>query len=149
VIDMAAVCRWRPVLLFIIGSGGCALADSVLVLIGWRIIQALGACASVALSRAMVRDLYEGYRAAQMLSILIAVMAIAPLVGPLVGGQILHLAGWRAIFWLLVSIGVATLAALWTIPETLPNIRRNPEPLGRAIARYGELISNRRLLGYA
>jgi len=84
--------------LFVIGSAGCALSGSVLTIIGWRVVQAIGACASVALSRAMVRDLYEGNRAAQMLSTVIAVMAIAPLVGPLVGGQILALAGWRAIF---------------------------------------------------
>ena len=77
--------------LFVIGSAGCALSGSALAMIGWRIVQALGACASVALSRAMVRDLYEGSRAAQMLSTLITVMAIAPLIGPLVGGQIVAL----------------------------------------------------------
>jgi DHA1 family bicyclomycin/chloramphenicol resistance-like MFS transporter len=135
--------------LFVIGSAGCALSGSALTMIGWRVVQALGACASVAVSRAMVRDLYEGVRAAQMLSILITVMAIAPLVGPLVGGQIVALAGWRAIFWTLVGIGIATLAALFTIPETLPAARRNQESLGRAMARYGELLRDRRILGYA
>lgn len=135
--------------LFAIGSGGCALAGSVQALICWRIVQALGACASVALSRAMVRDLYEGNRAAQMLSTLITVMAIAPLIGPLVGGQIVALAGWRAIFWVLVGVGLVTLAALLTLPETLPAARRNQESLGRAILHYGQLLRHRRLLGYA
>uniref|UniRef100_UPI0018E0685E Bcr/CflA family efflux MFS transporter n=1 Tax=Geomonas edaphica TaxID=2570226 RepID=UPI0018E0685E len=134
--------------LFVIGSAGCALSGSVVAMIGWRVVQALGACASVALSRAMVRDLYEGVRAAQMLSILITVMAVAPLVGPLVGGQIVALAGWRAIFWTLVGIGIVTLAALFTIPETLPAARRNKEPLARAIAGYCELLRDRRILGY-
>lgn len=135
--------------LFMIGSAGCALSESAQVMIGWRIVQALGACASVALSRAMVRDLYEGSRAAQMLSTLITVMAIAPLIGPLVGGQIVAFAGWRAIFWVLIGIGFVTLAALFTIPETLPIERRNRESLGRAMIRYGELLRYRRLLGYA
>lgn len=94
--------------LFMIGSAGCALSGNALTLIAWRMVQAIGACASVALSRAMVRDLYDGNRAAQMLSTLITVMAIAPLVGPLVGGQIVALAGWRAIFWVLVGIGLVT-----------------------------------------
>lgn len=134
--------------LFVIGSAGCALSGNIAVMIGWRIVQALGACASVALSRAMVRDLYEGSRAAQMLSILITVMSIAPLVGPLVGGQIVVFAGWRAIFLVLVGVGLVTLAALFTIPETLPAHLRNPEPLMRAMTRYGELLCNRRLLGY-
>jgi DHA1 family bicyclomycin/chloramphenicol resistance-like MFS transporter len=136
-------------LLFVVGSAGCALSGSAMAIIGWRIVQALGACASVALSRAMVRDLYTGNRAAQMLSTLITVMAIAPLVGPLVGGQIVVLAGWRAIFWTMAGIGIVALAALFTIPETLPTVRRNQESLGRAIARYGELLNDRRFLGYA
>jgi len=135
--------------LFVIGSAGCALAGDVKAMIGWRMVQALGACASVALSRAMIRDLYEGNRAAQMLSTLITVMAIAPLIGPLVGGQIVAMAGWRAIFWTLVCIGLVTLAMIYTIPETLPVMRRNHESLGLAMLRYAELFRHRRLLGYA
>lgn len=135
-------------ILFVIGSAGCALSSDAMTLIGWRVVQALGACASVALSRAMVRDLYQGTRAAQMLSTLITVMAIMPLAGPLAGGQIVAMSGWRAIFWVLVTVGLVTLGALYTIPETLPVQRRNPEPLSRALLRYVELLKNRRLLGY-
>ncbi len=134
--------------LFVVGSAGCAFAESAQLLILWRIIQALGACAAVALSRAMVRDLYDGAQAARVLSILITVMAVMPLVGPLVGGQIVAISGWRAIFWVLVGVGLFTLIALYTIPETLPAGKRNPEPLGRALLRYAELLKNRRLLGY-
>ncbi len=135
--------------LFVIGSAGCALSGSAGVMIGWRIVQAVGACASVVLARAMVRDLYQGGRAAQMMSTLLTVMAIAPLVGPMLGGQILVLAGWRAIFWTLVGVGLLTLAALATLPETLPPARRNRESLGRALLRYVNLLGRRRLLGYA
>jgi DHA1 family bicyclomycin/chloramphenicol resistance-like MFS transporter len=135
--------------LFVIGSAGCALSGSALTLIYWRILQAVGACAGVVLARAMVRDLFHGYRSAQMLSTLMTVMAIAPLLGPLIGGQIAAHAGWRVIFWTLVGIGVVTLAALFSISETLPAERRNREPLGRAMARYGELLCHRKLLGYA
>ncbi|WLE95224.1 MAG: multidrug effflux MFS transporter [Candidatus Electrothrix communis] len=136
-------------ILFVIGSGGCALAGSAPALIGWRIVQAIGACAGVALARAMVRDLYEGNRAAQMLSTLMSIMTIAPILGPLLGGQIVALAGWRAVFWLLVIVGLLTLAVLWTIPETLPVGRRNTESWGRAMRYYGELLRHRRILGYA
>ncbi|QJP15700.1 multidrug effflux MFS transporter [Starkeya sp. ORNL1] len=136
-------------ILFVIGSAGCALADSASTLIAARIVQAVGACASVVLARAMVRDLYEGNRAAQMLSTLITVMAIAPLIGPILGAQILALAGWRAIFWTRVGFGLATLAALFTLPETLPAGQRSQESLGRSLMRYGELLRQRRLLGYA
>ena len=134
--------------LFVFGSAGCALATSAQILIAWRVVQAVGACAGVALSRAMVRDFYQGNRAAQMLSTLITVMTIAPLIGPTVGGQIVALAGWRAICWVLVGVGLATLCALMSIPETLPVARRNQEHLGLAMLRYLTLLKNRRLLGY-
>ncbi len=135
--------------LFIIGSAGCGLSGSAGTIIFWRVVQALGASASVVLARAMVRDLYEGSRAAQMLSTLIVIMAIAPLVGPILGAQVAALAGWRAIFWLLVVLGAATLVALFAIPETLPTARRSNQSLGRAALRYGELLKQRRILGYA
>jgi MFS transporter, DHA1 family, multidrug resistance protein len=73
------------------------------------------------------------------------VMAIAP---PL-GGQVLALAGRRAIFWTLVGVGLVTLAALFTLPETLAPERRNHEPLTRALANYRLLIREKRLMGYA
>jgi MFS transporter, DHA1 family, multidrug resistance protein len=135
--------------LFVIGSAGCALSHTPAAMIGWRAVQAVGACASVVLARAMVRDLYTGHRAAQMMSTLMTVMAVAPLVGPSVGGMILNFTSWRAIFWTLVGVGVATLAALGALPETLPHARRNHEPLGRALGNYGRLLRIRRLLGYA
>jgi len=96
-----------------------------------------------------VRDLYTGHRAAQMMSTLMTVMAIAPLLGPSVGGLILHVASWRAIFWTLVGVGLATLAALYVLPETLPPERRNRQPLHRAVRGYAELLGHRRVLGYA
>ena len=136
-------------ILFVVGSAGCGLAGSAGAMIGWRLVQAVGACAGVVLSRAMVRDLYAGNRAAQMLSTLITVMAIAPLLGPILGGQILAVAGWRAIFWTLVGVGLLTLGALAWLPETLPPERRNRAPLSGALAGYVALLRDRRLLGYA
>ena len=136
-------------ILFAIGSAGCPLSGSAAVMIGWRVVQAIGACAGVVLARAMVRDLYTGNRAAQMLSTLMTVMAIAPLVGPLVGGQILAFASWQAIFWTLVGVGILTLAAMFALPETLSPERRNRQPLGRAMANYIDLLREPTLMGYA
>lgn len=145
--------RIRPVavglVLFIIGSAGCAMSDTIVSMILWRVVQASGACASVALSRAMVRDLYNGSDAARMMSLLISVMAIAPLVGPLLGGQILLFAGWRAIFWGLVLLGMLTLAAIFTIPETLTAEKRDTSPLGSSLLNYFNLLKYRSILVYA
>lgn len=135
--------------LFAIGSAGCAASGSAWSMIGWRVVEAVGACASVVLARAMVRDLYSGNHAARMMSTLMTVMAIVPLIGPLAGGQILAYAGWRAIFWLLAGLGLMTLAALLALPETLPPEHRNHEPLARALVRYGELLGHRRVMACA
>ncbi|UWU31735.1 multidrug effflux MFS transporter (plasmid) [Rhizobium sp. WSM1274] len=134
---------------FMAGCAGCALSTDVVQLIAFRVLQAVGACAGVVLARAMVRDLYGRDRSASVLSTLMTVMAVAPLLGPSVGGLILRVAPWQAIFWTLVGIGLVTLVALFTVPETLPAERRNDESLGAAFAAYGGLILNARLLAYA
>lgn len=135
--------------LFMVGSAGCGLADSAGQVICWRVVQAVGASAGVVISRAMVRDLFEGDRAAQKLSMLITVMGIAPLIGPLIGGQVLAAGSWRLIFALLVAIGALTIAALFTIPETLTDDRRDPHAVSRALSRYAALLADRRVLAAA
>jgi len=112
-------------------------------------VQAVGACAGVVLARAMVRDLYTGPRAAQMLSTLITVMAIAPLIGPIVGAEVLRFATWPWIFWLLVGFGALALAALWTLPETLPKERRRRDRLSNSLRSYYRLLGDLRVVGFA
>jgi DHA1 family bicyclomycin/chloramphenicol resistance-like MFS transporter len=135
--------------LFVIGSGGCALSDTAWQMMGWRVVQALGASAGPVLARAMVRDLYARERSAQMLSTLMTIMAIAPLVAPLLGAQILTLWSWQGIFWIVGGFGLSALGALLTLPETLSADRRNPRPLGQAMTGYVELARSPRLIGYA
>jgi DHA1 family bicyclomycin/chloramphenicol resistance-like MFS transporter len=134
--------------LFVIGSAGCALSTTAEGIIGWRVLQAIGSCAGVVLARAMVRDLYAGARAAQMLSTLISVMAAAPLVGPFFGAEILRFASWPWIFWLLAAVGVAILLALLTLPETLPPERRRRDGLGKALRSYWRLSGSRGVVGF-
>lgn len=81
--------------LFVIGSAGCAMADSMPQIVFWRVFQAFGACTGPMLARAMIRDLYVRTRAAQMLSTLVIISAIAPVIGPLLGGQIVTVTSWR------------------------------------------------------
>ena len=137
------------IVLFITGAAGCALSQNIQTMIGWRVVQAIGASSCVSLSRAMVRDIYTGNRAAQMLSILITVMAIAPLLGPFIGGQIIVHSSWQTIFWTLVCIGIITLVGLCTIPETLPPHRRNKDAVRKAAANYLQLLRSRSIIAYA
>ena len=145
--------RWNPiaigVVLFVIGSAGCALSGTVWQMTGWRVVQALGASAGPVLARAIVRDLYARERSAQMLSTLMLVMGVAPLLGPILGGQILAVWSWQAIFWTLVGFGLLTLVGLSALPETLPQRQRNMQRLGEALVGYLALARSPRLAGYA
>ncbi|MFH0022942.1 Bcr/CflA family multidrug efflux MFS transporter [Pseudomonas fluorescens] len=135
--------------LFTAGSAGCAMSDTVMQMVGWRVVQALGACVGPVLSRAMVRDLYGREASARKLSTLILIMGIAPLLGPMVGGQILAHASWTWIFWTLALVGVLTLISLRVLPESLPAAQRSQEPLARVFSQYAVLVQDPKLLGYA
>jgi MFS transporter, DHA1 family, multidrug resistance protein len=145
--------RKRPIavglLLFIVGATGCALSMDVVTMIGFRVIQGIGACASVVLARAIVRDIYAGSHAARMMSTLMTVMTVAPLLGPSIGSAIVDVYSWRAIFWLLTGIGLLTLLLLRALPETLPQASRNRRNALQAYSTYMKLLRHRRLLGYA
>lgn len=134
--------------LFIIGSVGCALSTSISQIVFWRVFQALGACTGPMLARAMIRDLFSRTRAAQMLSTLILMMAIAPIAGPLIGGQIILYTRWHLIFWLLAVIGVVMFITLFWLPETLPEEKREKASLGGVFKNYALLLTNVAFMRY-
>lgn len=134
--------------LFVIGSLGCAWSTSIGEIVFWRIFQAMGACTGPMLARAMIRDLFSRARAAQMLSTLIIVMAIAPIAGPLMGGQIIRFTSWHAIFGLLAVIGVLMFLSLYFLPETLPVEKRAPASLSGAFRNYMALLKNAPFMRY-
>lgn len=144
----------RPVLLggivvYIAASLGCALAPAIEGLMWLRFAQALGGAAGSVLSRTVIRDLFDGREAARAQSLMMSVMALAPLVAPLIGAQVLHLAGWRAVFWLLVGYGVLSFAAvLFLLPETLPPGRRLVGGIGKAFHGYLRVLAQPVSVGY-
>jgi DHA1 family bicyclomycin/chloramphenicol resistance-like MFS transporter len=136
--------------LYTVASVACALAPTIESLAALRLAQALGGCAGMVISRSVVRDLFDEHDSAKMYSFLMLVMGIAPITAPLIGGQLLALFGWRAIFWLLGGFGLCCLAMVaLTLPESLPADRRNSAGVARALTVYGQLLADRRFLGYA
>lgn len=105
----------RPVILggivlYLAASVFCMLAPSIEALIIGRFFQATGACVGAVVGRAVVRDLFPRDEAARVLSYMASAMALAPLVGPILGGWLHALFGWRSNFALLVVFGLALLA---------------------------------------
>ena len=145
----------KPVLylglaLFMVSSIGCALAGSVDVLIAFRFLQALGGCAPIVVPRAVVRDHFDQAGSVRMLSVLMLVMGLAPILAPLIGGQLLVHFGWRAVFWVLTAYAAVWLTVVATLlPESLPSARRLRKPIKDVLAVYWLLVRDRRFMGYA
>lgn len=131
-------------ILFVIGSVGCAYSGNLNEMMFWRIVQAIGACAGPLLSRAMIRDVYDKIKSAELLSTLVLVMALAPILGPIIGGYL----NWHHIFWLLAGIGILTLLMSFFIPETLPERNRTSLSLPEILGNYKTLVQNHRFMRY-
>lgn len=136
------------IILFVFGSVGCALSSSMAAIVIWRVIQAFGACTGPMIARAMVRDVYAKTEAARKLSALMILMAIAPIVGPLLGGQILKFANWHFIFWLLSVVGIIMLGFVLLLPETLPEEARSVKSAFQSFKNYRYLLRNKKFMQY-
>jgi DHA1 family bicyclomycin/chloramphenicol resistance-like MFS transporter len=131
-------------LLFMAASIGCAFAASVPALVTLRFLQAVGGCALMVVSRAMVRDLFDERDSMRVLSLLMLVMGLAPILAPLAGGQLLVAFGWRAIFWLLTACAATCLAAVWwLLPESLAVADRRRDSLATVSRLYLMLLRDR------
>ncbi|PTD97568.1 multidrug effflux MFS transporter [Pseudothauera lacus] len=113
--------------LFAFASLLCAFAPSIEWLWAGRALQGMSAGAGMVVGRAMVRDLYDGAQAQRLMSRVMLIFALAPAVAPLVGGVLLAVAGWRAVFFFLAAFGGALGWLSWRyLPETLPPAARQP-----------------------
>ncbi|MDP3636878.1 MAG: multidrug effflux MFS transporter [Azonexus sp.] len=121
--------------LFALASAGCAFASTIEQLWFWRAMQGITAGAGIVISRAIVRDLYDGADAQRLMSQITMMFAIAPAIAPVIGGWLQTLFGWRSVFAFLVLSTAALGLACWKLlPETLPPEKRQslkPAYLGR------------------
>jgi DHA1 family bicyclomycin/chloramphenicol resistance-like MFS transporter len=128
----------------------CAAATSVGALIALRFVQGLAGAGGIVISRAVVRDLHSGARAVRLFSSLMLVTGLAPILAPLVGGQLLAVTSWEGIFVTLTILSalIAALAALG-LRETLPPERRSTSGLRRTVETMAELLRDRSFVGHA
>lgn len=134
--------------IYAIASAACAVATSVEALIALRFFQALGGCAGMVVSRAVVRDVAEEREAVRLMSQLMLVMGVAPILAPMLGGSLLSAFGWHAIFWALSVYALVMLAVtLRFLPETLPIERRRRDSPAGILGVYLMLLRDRRFMG--
>lgn len=139
--------RKRPLLVgivvFIIASVMCATSTSLMSLVMWRFIQALGASAGIVISRAIVRDLYSGIEMAKVMTILGMVFALGPALAPSIGALVLLSGVWQWAFYSLAIFGAVMLVAVLTLPETHHAQSRNDHGFIKATKSYGEILTNK------
>lgn len=120
----------RPVMLaglgiYVIASLGAALAPTFEALVGFRVLQGLSAGGGVIVGRTIIRDLFDGVRAQQLMSQVMMIFSLAPAIAPLVGGGLLQIASWPIVFAFMVVMGALMFVAVWRLlPETHPVDRR-------------------------
>ncbi|HEX5908167.1 MAG TPA: MFS transporter, partial [Propionibacteriaceae bacterium] len=98
---------------YLVASVACALAPSAGVLAVLRLVQDLAGAAGIVISRAIARDLYSGRALMIFFSRLLLVAGLAPVIAPILGGQLSRIMSWRGIFGVLAGFGAVLLLAGW------------------------------------
>ncbi|MXM62802.1 Bcr/CflA family efflux MFS transporter [Streptomyces sp. HUCO-GS316] len=148
--------RWgrrRPLLaglaVYVVATALCALAPTVESLVAFRLAQGLAGAAGIVIARAVVRDLYEGMAMARFFSSLMLISGTAPIVAPLIGGQILRVTDWRGVFVVLAGVGVLLAGLVWArLPETLGPADRHAGGVGEALRSMRRLLTDLPFTGY-
>ncbi|WP_414720506.1 multidrug effflux MFS transporter [Streptomyces sp.] len=145
--------RRRPLLIgmagYVLASVACALAPGVHALTAFRLVQGLAGAAAIVISRAVVRDLFDGLAMARFFSTLMLISGAAPVLAPVVGGQVLRFTDWRGVFLVLAGFGlVITLVTARSLPETLPPERRHGGGIPDALRTMRGLFADRVFTGY-
>ena len=146
--------RRRPLLaglvLYTVASVLCASAGDAGQLIAYRALQGLAGAAGIVIARAVVRDLHSGTALARFFALTMLVNGLAPILAPLIGGQLLLMTTWRGIFLVLAAIGaVLFLAVLLRLRESLPLERRRTGGLDELVGTFRLLLTDRGFVGYA
>ncbi|MBO2457363.1 multidrug effflux MFS transporter [Actinomadura violacea] len=147
-----ALGRRRPLLAglaaYAVASLLCVAAPNVETLIALRVVQGAAGAAGIVIARAVVRDLYDGIAAAKFFSTLMLVNGLAPILAPVIGGQLLRVMPWPGVFGVLSGIGVALLlATLAGLGETLPPGRRETGGLRATLRTFRALAGDRTFTG--
>jgi EmrB/QacA subfamily drug resistance transporter len=128
---------------FTVASLLCSLADSLPLLVAFRMLQAVGGSMLNPVAMSIITNTFTDPRErARAIGVWGGVVGISMAAGPLVGGLLVDSVSWRAIFWLNLPVGLAALLlTMRYIPESRAPKARRPDPVGQllVIALFGSL----------
>ncbi|GCE04649.1 multidrug effflux MFS transporter [Dictyobacter aurantiacus] len=145
--------RWPLMIglaIYVIASLLCMVTPLITILILLRFLQGLAGAAGIAIALAIVSDSYTGVTQARFFSLLMQINGIAPMVAPIIGGQILGFTSWHGVFGILALFGMfMLLAVFFGLRETLPISQRQSGGITSTLTAFRGLLADRRFLGYA
>lgn len=149
-----ALGRRRPLLvgmaIYALASLLCMVAPSAGALAGLRFVQGLAGAAGIVIARAIVRDLFSGVAIARFFSVLMLVSGAAPILAPVIGGQLLTFTSWRGVFFVLAVFGALLLLLCgFGLAESLPEANRQSGGLSTTLATFRRLLADRMFVGLA
>ncbi|WP_067964879.1 multidrug effflux MFS transporter [Nocardiopsis trehalosi] len=119
----------------------CMVVTSAEMFTAVRLLQGLAAAVSAVVSRAVVRDVFDGDSAARLFSRLTLIVGLAPMLGPIMGGQLLLFGPWQLLFAVLGAAGVAGFALVYFgLPESLPHSERVRQDPKATLRLFGRLL---------
>ncbi|KGT94852.1 MFS transporter [Erwinia typographi] len=145
--------RIRPLLLslvlLLIASVGCALAQNINQLLLARLFEGLSGAGGAVLSRAIARDMYSGHELTRFFALLMLVNGLAPIAAPVMGGALMAVLDWRGLFMVIAAIAVLLFVlAKAKLNETLLPERRSQGSIFAAWAALGQVIRHRPFMGF-
>jgi len=134
--------------IFALASIGCAVSPTINALILMRFIQGIGAAAVMSIPRAVIRDCYTGNEATRLMSTIMLIIAVSPMLAPLLGSAVIVPFGWRAVF---VAVGLATVLGFlmthFALPETLKPENRTSFNMEKMLKAFGTLFRDTHFMG--
>jgi len=134
-------------LVFTLTTVGCVLAENINVFLFFRFMAGFAGASGIVIARAIARDVCEGPELTKFFAMLMMVNGLAPILAPVIGGQILLFTSWRGVFVMLVLVGIFQLLAALMYQETLPVDKRIPG-LKDSFAKFPQLLKDRYFLGH-
>lgn len=137
-------------LIFILGSIGCAFVENVLQLHIMRLVQGVGGSIGMVIAFAMIKDLYQGPMMGKMMSMVLAILGLSPVLAPLMGNGLQSLDSWRAIFiFLAIYSAIILIACSVLLPETRSKALGQNFKLEKTFQHYLNIYLDLKFIVYA
>lgn len=145
--------RRRPLLIgmliYTIVSALCIMTSSIESFIILRFVQGFAGAAGLVISRASVRDLYSGPELIRFMATLMIINGAAPILAPIIGGEIIGFMSWKGVFGALSLFGLLMLIGIYmSLGETLPTERRSHGGFMQTLRTFGLLLKDRSFMGF-